>query len=110
MAGTITHEWNGTTLIITSDSGTSSMDLKGDTGPRGAQGPAGIGINGINGKDGEDGVAGADGNVTFDELTEAQKESLKGDKGDNYVITENDYNQIASIVLNQLVDGEEMLF
>lgn len=44
MAGTITHEWNGTTLTITSDSGTSSMDLKGATGaigPRGPQGPAG---------------------------------------------------------------------
>lgn len=40
----ITHEWNGTILTITSDSGTSSMDLKGqvgDDGPRGPQGPAG---------------------------------------------------------------------
>lgn len=48
MAGTITHEWNGTILTITSDSGTSSADLqggKGDTGPRGAQGPAGIIVN-----------------------------------------------------------------
>jgi hypothetical protein len=46
MAGTITHEWNGTVLTITSDSGTSSMDLagpKGDMGPRGPQGPAGDG-------------------------------------------------------------------
>lgn len=44
MAGTITHEWDGTTLIITSDSGTSSMDLKGekgDMGVRGAQGAQG---------------------------------------------------------------------
>lgn len=44
MAGRITHEWNGTILTITSDSGTSSMDLKGakgDTGVRGAQGIAG---------------------------------------------------------------------
>ena len=48
MAGTITHEWNGTILTITSDSGTSSCDLKGgkgDTGPRGAQGPAGVIVN-----------------------------------------------------------------
>ena len=48
MAGTITHEWNGTILTITSDSGTSSVDLKGgkgDTGPRGAQGPAGVIVN-----------------------------------------------------------------
>ena len=48
MAGTITHEWTGTVLTITSDSGTSSVDLKGgkgDTGPRGAQGPAGVIVN-----------------------------------------------------------------
>ena len=41
----ISHEWNGTVLTITSDSGTSSADLKGekgDTGIRGAQGVAGI--------------------------------------------------------------------
>lgn len=40
----IYHEWNGTVLTITSDSGTSSADLKGqigDDGPRGPQGPAG---------------------------------------------------------------------
>ena len=48
MAGTITHEWTGTILTITSDSGTSSCDLKGgkgNTGPRGAQGPAGVIVN-----------------------------------------------------------------
>ena len=48
MAGTITHEWTGSILTITSDSGTSSCDLKGgkgDTGPRGAQGPAGVIVN-----------------------------------------------------------------
>ena len=47
MAGTIKHQWNGTVLTITSDSGTSSMDLKGaggDIGPRGPQGPAGLSI------------------------------------------------------------------
>lgn len=40
----IYHEWNGTILTITSDSGTSSADLKGatgDTGIRGPQGPMG---------------------------------------------------------------------
>lgn len=45
MAGTITHSWNGTILTITSDSGTTSMDLKGsqgDIGPRGPQGAAGV--------------------------------------------------------------------
>ena len=43
------HQWNGTILTITSDSGTSSADLKGsagDMGPRGPQGPAGISVGG----------------------------------------------------------------
>lgn len=40
----ITHSWNGTILTVTSDSGSSSADLKGekgDTGIRGAQGAKG---------------------------------------------------------------------
>lgn len=41
MAGTITHEWIGTTLVITSDSGTSSCDLKGEKGDMGIRGPQG---------------------------------------------------------------------
>lgn len=57
MAGTIEHSWNGTVLTIKSDSGTSSMDLKGatgDDGRRGPQGPAGEGtINSVNGKIGD---------------------------------------------------------
>lgn len=47
MSGTITHKWNGTVLTITSDSGTSSADLrgeKGDTGIRGPQGATGFTI------------------------------------------------------------------
>lgn len=43
----ITHVWNGTILTITSDSGTSSADLKGekgDDGCRGAQGAPGSSI------------------------------------------------------------------
>lgn len=49
MAGTIKHSWNGTILTIESDSGISSVDLKGPggpIGPRGAQGPAGVIVNG----------------------------------------------------------------
>lgn len=41
MAGTITHEWQGTTLIITSDSGTSGMNLAGPEGQIGIRGPQG---------------------------------------------------------------------
>lgn len=45
MAGTIEHEWEGSILTVSSDSGTSSSDLKGpkgDTGPRGPQGAPGV--------------------------------------------------------------------
>jgi hypothetical protein len=38
----ISHSWNGTVLTITSDSGTSSADLKGDMGIRGPQGRTGL--------------------------------------------------------------------
>lgn len=41
MAGTITHRWDGTTLIVTSDSGTSGCDLKGATGDMGIRGSQG---------------------------------------------------------------------
>ena len=56
----ISHSWDGTVLTITSDSGTSSADLKGDTGVRGPQG-----------------IAGADGQLRFEDLTEEQKQSLQ---------------------------------
>lgn len=41
MAGEIKHKWNGTILTITSDSGTSSADLKGEKGDDGIRGPQG---------------------------------------------------------------------
>ena len=52
MAGEIFHRWEGTKLIVTSDSGTSGCDLKGvqgDIGVRGPQGVPGIGIQGVDG-------------------------------------------------------------
>lgn len=67
-----THEWDGTTLIVTSASGTSSADLRGLQGETGAQGPKGdkgeTGPQGIQGDKGDTGPAGAKGD--------------KGDKGD----------------------------
>ena len=47
MAGNIYHKWVGSVLTITSDSGTSSCDLKGakgDDGARGAQGAPGSSV------------------------------------------------------------------
>ena len=56
MAGNIYHSFNGTILTITSDSGTSSADLKGttgDTGPRGPRGLKGdVNITSVNGQTG----------------------------------------------------------
>lgn len=48
-----THSWTGTTLTITSASGTSSADLKGADGKDGKDGKDGV--------DGKDGAKGADG-------------------------------------------------
>lgn len=64
----VTHEWEGTVLKVTSASGTTSADLKGETGPVGPRGPQGEvgpqgekGEPGANGKDGQDGQPGKDG-------------------------------------------------
>lgn len=62
----VTHIWNGTTLMVTSASGTSSANLKGDKGDTGERGEKGE--QGIQGEKGDKGDAGAQG--------------PKGDKGD----------------------------
>lgn len=135
MAGLVTHRWNGTVLTITSDSGTSSMDLVGPRGDKGCRGPQGrcgvildadgnIITEGYATEDyvdnqiaaiellpGPMGPSGVDGTVTFDELTDAQRESLKGekgDKGDAYIITETDYQAIAEIAVAQFISAEEV--
>jgi hypothetical protein len=64
-----THEWDGTVLTITSASGTSSADLKGDKGDKGEQGIQGEkGDTGTQGPKGDTGATGPKGD--------------KGDKGD----------------------------
>lgn len=61
---------------------------KGDQGETGAQGPKGdtgaqgpMGPQGPKGDKGETGPKGEDGNITFDELTDEQKELLRGPQG-----------------------------
>lgn len=102
----VTHRWEGTRLYVTSASGTSSADLQGPGGTGGGGG--GTGADGADGfspiatvtqtdsgaiisitdKNGTttaeilNGEDGADGTMTFADLTEEQKASLKGDKGD----------------------------
>ena len=56
---------------------TGPQGPQGDTGPQGPQGP-----KGDTGPQGPQGEKGADGTMTFEDLTEEQKASLKGDKGE----------------------------
>ena len=84
-------------------------------------------IPAIVGPPGKDGEPGKDGTMTFEELTEEQKESLRGPqgdkgepgekgdkgdpgepgpKGDSYVLTAADKEEIANTILSSLVDGE----
>lgn len=62
----VTHEWSGTTLKVTSASGTSSANLKGDKGDKGDPG-----VKGDKGDTGETGSKGDKGDT-----------GLKGDTGD----------------------------
>lgn len=56
----VSHEWNGTILTVTSASGSSSVDLKGDPGVQGEQGPKGEpGEKGDPGEKGEPGISGS---------------------------------------------------
>ena len=76
----ITHTWNGTSLSITSASGTSEMDLRGPAGQDGY-----TPIKGVDYFDGEPGPAGQD-----------------------YVLTEDDKTAIANIVIGILPTAEEV--
>ena len=58
-----THSWNGTTLTVTSASGTSSADLKGEKGDKGDTGAQGA--QGEKGDTGATGAAGAAGKSAY---------------------------------------------
>lgn len=62
-----THKWSGTTLTITSASGTSSADLKGDKGDTGNDGyTPRKNVDFFDGKDGKDGYTPVKGKDYFD--------------------------------------------
>ena len=65
-----THRWSGTTLYITSASGTSSANLKGEKGDPGTNGKDGT--NGTNEKDGVDGYTPVKGKDYFTETDKAE--------------------------------------
>ena len=73
-----THEWIGTVLRMTSASGTSEADLKGDKGAKGDKGDKGD--TGAQGPKGEKGDKGAKGDKGDKGDTGAQ--GPKGEKGD----------------------------
>lgn len=79
----VTHQWNGTTLFVTSASGTTFADLKGDkgdkgdTGAQGVQGVQGIqGIQGDKGDKGDTGIAGKTPVKGTDYYTDADKAEM----------------------------------
>ena len=49
---------------------------------------------------GDKGDQGVPGTVSFDDLTAEQKAQLKGDPGDDYILTDEDKDEIAGIVVN----------
>ena len=104
----VTHTWNGTTLIVNSASGTSSADLKGDKGESGEQG--------IRGEKGESGVyvgnkepddpnvnvwVNPDGDSTNTVLYSPQNltEEQKAQARSNIGVVEGEYELIDRIVL-----------
>jgi hypothetical protein len=111
-----THSWNGTTLTITSASGTTSANLKGETGLTGATGKDGYtpikgkdyfdGVNGKNGIDGKDGYTPVKGIDYFD--GKDGKNGVDGKtpvKGVDYY-TEADKLEMVDLVLSALPSSE----
>lgn len=92
-----THSWNGTTLTVTSASGTSSANLKGDKGDKGDRGEQGTGVTILGSYDSESALKAAhptgkagDGYLVNGNLyvwsesssTWANVGNIKGPKGD----------------------------
>ena len=80
----VTHEWDGTVLIITSASGTSSADLQGPQGEPGPQGPQGVqGAQGPEGATGPQGPQGAQGPQGVQgDLGPQGEQGIRGEKGE----------------------------
>ncbi len=116
-------------------------ELKGEKGDKGDKGDTGetgpVGPQGPEGPQGPAGADGKDGTMTFEELTEEQKLSLKGDKGDtgeqgpvgpegpqgpagndgkdgengkDYILTSDDKTEIANEVYSMFTSAEEVSF
>ena len=90
-----THEWNGTTLTVTSASGTSSANLKGEKGNDGTS----VTITSIT----ESTLDGGVNTVTFSDGNVLNiKNGSAGSAGDFGGVSEADKNEIVSMVLASL--------
>lgn len=74
--------WDGDKLTVNGKTSPPLTGPKGDTGPRGLKGDTGPrGLKGDTGLKGDKGEPGQDGSVKFEELTEEQKDLLRGPAG-----------------------------
>lgn len=103
------HSWNGTTLSVTSASGTSSANLKGEKGDKGETGSSGADGTSVTVKSVNESTAdGGDNVITFsDGKTVKVKNGSKGSKGDTgpqgpkgdkYTLTEEDKSEISAMI------------
>ena len=109
-----THSWNGTTLTVTSASGTSSANLKGDPGENGADG---VGVSSVKqtttstADDGNNVITVTLSNGTTSTFTvQNGSKGSKGDKGDSPVRgtdywTDADKSEIKSYVDEAILGG-----
>ena len=122
----VTHEWNGTVLTLTSASGTTSVDLKGDKGDKGDQGDKGDkgeafvysdftpeqleGLRGPQGVQGETGPKGEKGD-TGDRGPQGEvgPQGPQGDKGEAFVYSDFTQEQLEGLRGPQGVQGEKGL-
>lgn len=101
-----THSWNGTTLTVTSASGTSSANLKGEKGEQGAPGKDGAdGAKGDTGPQGPQGEQGPKGDPG-----EPGPAGKDGAPGPAYELTEDDKQEMVNLVLAALPNGDEVSY
>lgn len=115
----VTHSWDGTVLTVTSASGTTATDLKGEKGEQGIQGKSGVdGKDGVNGKDGNDGSPGVDGYTPIkgtDYWTPSDKAEIISELGSTITpdsigaATEKEFEQLSIIIQEETAARENAI-